>query len=314
MRSAVSFQSGLAESLPTEWIVVLCPPRSCSTIVTAMLGCHPEMYSFPEFNLLCYKAVNDLLLDDSAIFSRTATRLQYSAGLVRALIAVLELPLTDSGVSIAVNWLEARADWQTHELMAWLTNAIRPRVGVAKSTRAGEHPAALASLKSNLPAIRFIHLLRNPLDTIRSQLRLAGIRDSRSVEHAPYFARVIVHHHRLIDAFLSTLPGGDSVRVRAEDVLADARVLGKVVKQMGRRDDHIALDAMRHPERWQFISRGPISLEAEGDRGFYSAPHLRTTERTLASIPSEWNVDEELSIALAQLATAYGYEAPWIAD
>jgi hypothetical protein len=32
-------------------MLILCPPRSFSSVVSAMIGQHPQLYGFPELNL-----------------------------------------------------------------------------------------------------------------------------------------------------------------------------------------------------------------------------------------------------------------------
>src|SRR5271166_70585 len=206
---------------PPEWIVILCPPRSCSTVVTAMLGCHPEMYAFPEFHPLFFPTVEALLAEDARILAETGSRLAYSAGVIRALIELTGLPHDESGVAAALDWLRHRARWDSRKLLAWFRDAVHPRTAVAKSTYVGQDPAALGRLRYTVSGARFVHLVRHPLSTIRSQLSLSAKTAPHACKYASYFAEVLLRQHRFIEAFLSAVPSGDWMRIRAEDMLSD---------------------------------------------------------------------------------------------
>lgn len=296
---------------PPKWIVILCPPRSSSTVVTAMLGCHPEMYAFPEFHLFSMQTIEALLAEDKRISVETGIRFGYTAGVIRALIELKGLRRDESGVTAALDWLRARAQWTNYDLLDSFQEAIHPRTAVAKSTHVGQDPAALRRLRSTLPSTRFIHLIRHPLATLRSQLGVTAKTEPHATKYAGYFAHVLLHHHRLIEAFLCTLPSTDWIRVRAEDALSKPPVLAQLAEKMGRRTDQVALDAMRHPENWPFASPGPTPLQAEGDLGFYSSPSLRPRESEMACVPSEWKLGPEIRADLAKLALDSGYLAGW---
>src|SRR5450755_1796627 len=99
-------------NLAPKWIVILCPPRSCSTVVSAMLGCHPDMFAFPEFHLLTSPTVGALLAEDERMSAERGIRFAYSAGVIRALIEVAGLRQDESGVAAALDWLRERARWE----------------------------------------------------------------------------------------------------------------------------------------------------------------------------------------------------------
>src|SRR5579862_6331286 len=42
-------------------VLLLCPPRSFSSVVGAMLGQHPELYGFPELSLFAADTLADLV-------------------------------------------------------------------------------------------------------------------------------------------------------------------------------------------------------------------------------------------------------------
>ena len=43
-------------------LIILCPPRSFSSVVAAMIGQHPELYGFPELQLFSDESMDTLLI------------------------------------------------------------------------------------------------------------------------------------------------------------------------------------------------------------------------------------------------------------
>jgi len=80
---------------PVAPLILLCPPRSFSTVVCAMLGQHPELYGFPELNLFVVDTVKELLELDGS----------YSAGVVRVLEEV-----QPASAEQAMLWLQVRRE------------------------------------------------------------------------------------------------------------------------------------------------------------------------------------------------------------
>jgi hypothetical protein len=273
-----------------------------------MLGCHPDLYAFPEFQLFSFPTIGQLLADDERVQAERGIRLGSSAGIIRALIDLNSLPNDEAGLNEALDWLKARAHWTNEQLLAWLKDAIHPRTPVAKSTSLGQDPDLLWRLRSTVPGARFIHLLRHPIITIQSQLDIVAKTEQHPARYAPYIASVLLHHHQFIDAFLSTISPADSVSVQAERLLSDSQSLAGLARRMGLRSDDAAILAMRHPENWTFARPGPTPLEAEGDLEFFSDPRLRPAESDpICSIPSQWELAPQLQNELTKLASDNGY-------
>ena len=139
-------------------VIVLCAPRSFSSVTAAMLGQHPGLYAFPELNLFLTDTLGELLDWDM----RPATARQYVGGLTRA-IAELEFG-GQAALSIerARDWLEARRDWRTDTILHFLMARTAARAMVDKSPRTSMTKAACMRAVSMLPRGRFLHLTRHP--------------------------------------------------------------------------------------------------------------------------------------------------------
>ena len=85
MRLPIARQPDRAQPQPTAPIFVLATARSYSSVVTTMIGQHPELAGLPELKLFCYGTIGELEVSlprfwiDRGIEHR-------SPGLVRALV------------------------------------------------------------------------------------------------------------------------------------------------------------------------------------------------------------------------------------
>ena len=112
-------------------VFVLAPARSCSSVVAAMIGQHPELAGMPELKLFCCPTMGALAATlpkywiDRGLTHR-------SPGLLRALA---EVEFGDQGpapLAAAEVWLNARADWSGADVLDVLMARLDPRVVVEK--------------------------------------------------------------------------------------------------------------------------------------------------------------------------------------
>ena len=99
-------------------VFVLAPARSNSSVVTAMLGQHPELCAFPELALFRKETVGDLLTDPPGWTGAPAA--QRMAGVYRALAEHHDQRQTSDTVSAAADWVESRSGWDVAELLDYL--------------------------------------------------------------------------------------------------------------------------------------------------------------------------------------------------
>lgn len=82
--------------------------------------------------------------------------------------------------------------------------------------------------------------------------------------------------HRRITQFLDTLPAGQWMRIKGEDLLSEPEVyLPQIAGWMGLRTDAEAIDAMLHPENSPYACPGPWPAQGGNDRKFTHSPKLR---------------------------------------
>jgi hypothetical protein len=291
-------------------IFLLGPPRSCSTVAVAMLGCHPALYSFPELLIFTANTVDELL---APALDTVASRWEkfYRSGLVRAVAQVLFGSQSQNSASLARTWLEARGQMQPELIFDDLLAAIAPRTGVEKSPDTSMRRIRLTRCFRAYPGARFVHITRHPIPSIASLAKHLALWQSASLpERAAEAASIWCQAHQTITAFSQSLREDQLIRVRAEDLLGQpAMELGRIVRWARIDESEAAIEAMQHPERWPYAAFGPRGARGGGDHIFFGAPYLRPTAGTPKMIPpSEWRLDRNAWQSVRMIAGSLGYD------
>src|SRR5580658_5716804 len=140
-------------------VVVLSPPRSFSSVVTAMLGQHPELYGFPELGIFAAEQAGGVRGDGMA---------RIRPGLAQA---VAELGWGAQGpgeLAQARAWLAARQALDMVDVYDALLDQIAPLRGVEKTPTTLLQAGALDRATDAYPRACFLHLTRHPLTALRS--------------------------------------------------------------------------------------------------------------------------------------------------
>jgi sulfotransferase family protein len=287
-------------------VVVLAPARSCSSVFVAMLGCHPELYGFPELKLFAYDTVGDVLDAPPRLpsFQRLSLPQHPAPGLRRAVAQVVFGGQDADALASAGQWLTERRHWPTRDALAVLLGLVAPLVGVEKSPETSFDKAGPGRALEWYPSVRFIHLVRHPVTFQQSLQRTLLLFD-----HPGVCARAWLSAHRRIEAFCATLPPGQAMLVRAEDALsAPDSCLGAIARFLGVSGEVAALDQMRHPEGSEYAVDGRGQLDGYWDPGFLARPELRppVVPASLRA-PPEWDIPESLNEEIVELAVSFGY-------
>jgi hypothetical protein len=317
-------------------VVVLSPPRSFSSVVTAMLGRHPELYGFPELGIFVSGG-------PVAVHGGRDGMERARPGLVRA---VAELGWGAQGpaeLAQARAWLAPRQALAMVDVYDALLDQVAPLRGVEKTPATLLQAGALDRATDAYPRACFLHLTRHPLTTLRSteeqflywrSVRLSGVRAGQARGQATTLppgpppqagasgtahcralrvrcaAMWLVAHRRAL-AHAGRLPEARVLRVRGEDLLTgQPGYLARVARWLGIRDDSQALAQMRHPERSPYAH--PIGEDQPGglDRKFLADPVLRAPSPPPAGeqvVPDGWELAEELVSRIRATAAELGY-------
>lgn len=299
---------------PTRFspVFVLATARSYSSVVTTMIGQHPELSGLPELKLFAYPTIREL--EESLPrywFERGVTH--RSPGLLRALGEIKFGGQTRESICAAREWLRERAHWSGYAVLDVLMVHLSPRVAVEKSPENVLSDDALARIASAYPKARYVHLTRHPVTTQRSlQEHLKQTVPNHPQNGEPVNSIVSWYEaHRRILRFTAGLPEDRYIRVKAEDVMNDCREqLSRIAAWLGVRTDDAAIEAMAHPESSPFAKFGPPDSGATGgnDPSFLRDPIPRRvvvpsgleSPRGWAEAPGVWRM-------VAALANHLGY-------
>src|SRR5262249_39508371 len=148
-------------------IFVLASARSYSSVVTTMIGQHPELTGLPELKLFCYATIGELDASLPRYWIERGIK-HRSPGLVRAVAQFEFGGQTSDSIASAQAWLKDRSQWPGADVFDVLMERMSPGVAVEKSPENVETDTALRRLASAYPRARYLHLTRHPVTTQRS--------------------------------------------------------------------------------------------------------------------------------------------------
>jgi Sulfotransferase family len=302
----------MATKFAPPLVVILCAPRSFSSVVCAMLGQHDRLYGFPELNLFLTDRVGQLLDLDDRVRQTTRHWGIYTVGVARA-VAELEFGAqTEESLQQAIDWLQQRRDWPCADLLRHLLARIAPRIGVDKSPRTALSAHSMQRMLNRPMRARCLHLTRHPISCITSMMVSGQVWSRNSAmlepdtERAAYCASLWCEaNERILDLISTDLV----LRVRGEHLLAKPDLmLNEIAAWLGLDSDPATLEAMRHPERSPFATPGPWPSWGDQDPGFIASPGLdRTVGQLTTTIPHSWRLAHGLSDRLQALGDRLGY-------
>jgi hypothetical protein len=293
-------------------IFVLATARSCSSVVTTMIGRHPALVGLPELKLFAARTIGELEASLPRFWIERGIT-HRSPGLVRALAEYLFGGQTVEALAAARAWLRERAHWAGPGVLDILLARLSPRVVIEKSPENAASDEALASLAAAYPAARYLHLVRHPVSTQSSmQAHWTRTMPDHPLDGQPMlgFAAWLDVNRRIL-RFGEGPAKGRLLRIRAEDVLADpAMQLGAIAGWLGVSTDAVAIEAMLHPEASPFARFGPAESGIVGghDPGFLADPIPRpATMPESIERPPDWVGHAALWQAVLDLADRLGY-------
>jgi sulfotransferase family protein len=252
-------------------LVILSAPRSFSSVISTMLGQHPETFALPETNLFSAPTLGEWWRQRDALP-------WHGAGLLRSVAELRFGGQSQRDVERAGRWMLCRAEWSTAAMFRSLRSWVQPRMLIEASPRTSLHPAQLARLRAAAPHARYLHLVRAPADQAASLERLMTPPHLLTVPPriAAFAAASWRTHEGNIDRFLRSVPDADRLRVEGERVLEDPDgELWRIARWLGLADDAAAIEAMKHPEASPFATVGPPGARFGNDPSFLRDPVLR---------------------------------------
>lgn len=329
-------------------LFILAPPRSFTTIVSHMLGQHPEMYGLPETHLPCaqtmsewfYHAQTTWIVDVTDIASQhpsLGSQLNMEHGLFRVVAQVYAGEQTDPAIRWASEWLKQKSEFTTGAILELVAEKLRPRMLVEKSPSTVYRLEFLQQTFRRFPQARFIHLVRHPCGHGESVMKyLKAIQRLKPIPRSHWLFRLASfpagsenlnnpERPQALDPqrgwyvlnsniyeFLKSVPESQKKRIIGEELLSKPESgLRDIAAWLGLRTDSAAIEEMKHPERSPYACFGPPSARYGNDHFFLKRPrfHPNGTKSHRLEGPVSWRENGQgLLSEVKQLAREFGYQ------
>jgi hypothetical protein len=295
-----------------EPVFLLAPPRSCSTVATAMLAQHPRVFGFPELVLFTAPTVGEILAGSGGRSKLPpAWQANQLSGLLRTVAHLHERRQDGAALAQARAWLEQRLGWSGAELMRHLLEVVHPKTGVEKSPDTVTDVVAFRRCVRAFPNARYIHLARHPVTTMRSMFEhWRHLHPTYETDRlASKCARAWYDAHDRIATYLTGLPPDRSLVVRAEDLLGRPDLhLPRLLEWLGHPWDTAIVDRMQRTHEWCFAGMGPTGRLLGGDLKFMRDPRLRKpVPPGPVSFDEAWGISRQRQKEVLRLARYLGY-------
>lgn len=309
---------------------VMGAPRSFTSLVSTMIGQHPQMYGLPEIQFFMADTVGEFW--DICLMAPAPM----GDGLMRAVAQIIFGAQTEESVQRARGWIRRRSPLTTGRMLELLAEEVAPRIVVEKSTGTGYNRKFLQRYGAMFPDSRCIHLVRHPRGHAESVFKgmtemqwngrpmqwlidLASyptiepgqLPDSRNKvdEMDPQKAWYVLNQN--IRNFLRPFPPERKLLVRGEDVVSNPdEALHRIAAWLGLRTDPEAIAAMKRPEESPYACLGPPGAEYGNDALFVKNPVFRPSRGKPQTLdgPLRWRKDgAEFLPEIKKLATDFGY-------
>lgn len=295
-----------------EPLIILCPGRSFSSVVCAMIGQHPQCYGLPELNLF----IGDTL--GKALEMYQSTGRGGLVGLERTLAELHDGEQTVETINAAKAWIREHAALTPREVLEHIQECVGDRILTEKSPSNVRKDITLARIMNAYPQAHLLQLLRHPRSRGKSQKTAMDAQKARKLlnqmlGNVTDYEMVWTDTHLMINEMTRDLPPGQLLRVNGETVLSDLQLyLPQICEWLGIRSDAEAIEAMLHPEDSPYSCIGPENAKFGANSSFLENPKLDMDKLAKLKAPTldapmDWAPDSEFSPTTRALAHYYGY-------
>ncbi len=295
-------------------IFILASQRSFTSVVCAMLGQHPEVYSVPEINLFCRGTIRDFL-------RYAVGHWQYMLhGLWRCVAQLYAGEQTMETVEMARRWVQARVGRTTQEVYEELCRKAAPLRICDKSPAYAKNTHAMARMKKGFPDAYYIYMTRHPREQGKSVLgapqALGTLIASDSIDYEvqpPVVDPQFVWYETQVTVlnFLSGIPPERQYRIRGELILAEPeKQLEKICGWLGIAWSQEIYAAMCKTEDGVYANMGPYGCMWGNNPGFQKSPAFRPSKEKSSTLegPLPWRRDQRpFRPEVVELARELGY-------
>ncbi|MEM9056711.1 MAG: sulfotransferase [Pseudomonadota bacterium] len=287
-------------------LFILTPARSFSSVISAMIGNHPELLGLAETHLFFRDTYEDM-------HNIYRARPQTQDGLLRV---VAELGLgeqTEVNIEAARALLEENRHTPTADLFAELAAWAAPRRLVDKSPMYLSDVKCMLRMHAAFPDARYLHITRHPrstCDSLHQLINAPGRRKSfvKAEDMTP--DKMWLEPHLRVLEFSDHVKPEQYMRLRGEVLMEQPELyLQQIAEWLGISSSQSAVEQMLHPEHSPFSRFGPENARFGNDPKFLGDPKLRPYKAKALDLdePMSWDPSVTFSEAVRQYAYRFGY-------
>lgn len=291
-----------------EPLIILCPARSFSSIVSAIIGQHPDCYGLPELNLFLGDTLGE------AWHAYPTMRFVGRDGLLRVLSQLHDGEQTNRATRDARKWIDQHSDWPIRKVFDHIQELVGDKVLIEKSPSTTIKREYMERIFNIFPNTNILHLVRHPRGTGESLITLRadfGVSDLPALRDPEDAWRTT---HELIMNLTEELPLGQCMRLKGESLLANLDTyLPQICEWLGISTAADAVGAMMHPEESPYAKPGPRTAPRGNDPNFLANPvldHARLAKLKEPRLDGElkWRPGEMFEPETRKLAKQLGYQ------
>lgn len=269
-------------------LFILTCMRSFSSVVSNMLGQHPQAYGLPELNLFLADTLGEV------IERLEVNRPQGLNGLLRTIAELEYRAQTQETVRRARAWLTQHRQWPIQRVFDLIDQRSGARMLVEKSPSTVLDETRLGRLHRLFPKAYYLHLARHPRATCKSIYEIqqkTAILTKRRTGTPTNPESLWLRANRNILRFTSQLRSGQTLCIQGELLLSQPEVyLPQIAEWLEIRTDADALAEMLHPERSPYARIGPPNAPFGHDPNFLHNPRFEKRPLRAARLeePFDW--------------------------
>ncbi len=272
-----------------EPLFVLSPPRSFSSLVSTMIGQHPELHAFPELQVFNEETLGDMMAKNNKRYNRLA-----SPGSIRSIAEVHEQKQTDESCTRAWLWLQKHAEWSPSEFFNYLREQVAPQIAIEKTPFNSCKASALETIVQTYPNAKYLHLTRSIngnakslKEFLKDQDQALGRKKSKKLTSRDltreYPASIWYTCHRNILNIKPLINASNFLQIKGEDLLNHPeKVLSNFCKWMNIDITATSINSMIRPHESPYACIGPKIAGGGNDGKFMRQPvlKLKNTEKS----------------------------------
>lgn len=275
-------------------VFILTSPRSYSSLISSMIGMHPECYPMPELNFLIYKTIGEYL--NKSLLNES----YFKDGTLRAVAQIIFGDQTEKSIQEAKQFLQSHKNTSTQNFFDMLINRISHRIPIIKAPIYSSKLSFLKTLPSNA---YFIHLVRHPFDQYNSMLNLIKLKYYSLLNKKPSKDKEILikntknlylthlatgyeiykkEQHNII-TFLDKINPQNKYLLKSEDMIADKyTTLKQLCLFLKISTKNVNISQMLMPEKSPYAFLDPKNPLLGNDPNFLINPIMRLDKKTFS--------------------------------